>query len=48
MLIHMTTISDLGDALIMHSLEASTISLNIYVNLMIFLIISEKIGRLVS
>ena len=47
MSIYMTVISDLDDALIMHSLDMSTMLLNIYINLIIFSIISKEIGRFV-
>ena len=43
MLIHMTAMSDLGDALMIYSLEASTMLLNIYINLITLSIISEEI-----
>ena len=43
MLIHMTAMSDLGDALMIYSLETSTMLLNIYINLITLSIISEEI-----
>ena len=48
MSIHMPAMSDLGDALIIHSLEASIMLLNIYINLITLSTISEEIRRFVS